>query len=343
MKLRRALAVTAAAAALAPAALLAGPAAYATEDTTPTPSSSAPEDPEPTEEPSESADPTGEPTQDPTGEPTQEPTGEPTDTPTTGDPTEDPTEEPTEGPTEEPTEEPTEGPTDEPTDEPTDPAECVDSKVDVDIKGLSGKIAAGSGWHKFSLTVLNASDSTLKELFFVAGASADKDGQNLFKTKQVEIQAYNPDDKSWESIGTEGYVVGVVGWADELKPDHFVDIPMRLNVKPGAPAGAGFSLGGSVYTDEDAECQGFGEVAYKFQIVAAGTSTGGTKPQTGGQVPALPEKPSKKDATKVTGELAETGSSSALPTIGLIGGLTVVAGAGVVFAVKRRKGEGATA
>lgn len=39
----------------------------------------------------------------------------------------------------------------------------------------------------------------------------------------------------------------------------------------------------------------------------------------------------------VSGSLAETGSSSALPMIGLVGGVAVVAGAGAVFVVRRRK------
>ncbi|MEI5102115.1 LAETG motif-containing sortase-dependent surface protein [Streptomyces sp. PmtG] len=37
-----------------------------------------------------------------------------------------------------------------------------------------------------------------------------------------------------------------------------------------------------------------------------------------------------------TGSLAETGSSSALPAIGLVGGAAVVVGAGAVFVVRRR-------
>ncbi|MFC7513108.1 LAETG motif-containing sortase-dependent surface protein [Streptomyces thermocarboxydus] len=40
---------------------------------------------------------------------------------------------------------------------------------------------------------------------------------------------------------------------------------------------------------------------------------------------------------KVTGSLAETGSNSALPVIGLVGGAAVVAGAGALFVVRRRK------
>lgn len=113
----------------------------------------------------------------------------------------------------------------EPSDTPEpEPSECQDSKVDVSISGLPGKIAAGSGWHKFSLNVLNNSKSTLNELGFFAGASSDKEGDDLFQSKKVQLQAYNEDTKAWEDVDSEGYAVGYVGYTDELKPDYEVDI-----------------------------------------------------------------------------------------------------------------------
>ncbi|MFE1292590.1 LAETG motif-containing sortase-dependent surface protein [Streptomyces sp. NPDC058751] len=218
-----------------------------------------------------------------------------------------------------------------------EPSDCSDSKVQVSINGLPGKIAAGSGWHKFSLDVLNNSDSTLTDLGFFAGASPDANGEDMFKTKQVQLQAYNPDAKVWEDVEEDGKAVGFVGYTDELKPDYEVDIPLRINVKSSAPVGAGFSLGASIYGDADAECVGYGEVAYKFQIVKAGTDTGGTKPQGGGKVPVSDKPADKSNTPQVDGSLAETGSSSALPMIGLAGGIAVVAGAGALVVVRRRK------
>lgn len=223
-----------------------------------------------------------------------------------------------------------------------EPSECSDSKVDVSITGLPGKIAAGSGWHKFSLNVLNNSDSTLSDLGFFAGASSDKAGEDLFQSKKVQLQAYNPDDKTWEDVDSEGYAVGYVGYTDSLKPDYEVDIPLRINVHSSAPVGAGFSLGASIYGDADAECTGYGEVAYKFQIVSSGTDTGGTKPQEGGKVPVSDKPADKSNTPQVDGSLAATGSSSALPMIGLAGGIAVVAGAGALVVVRRRK-SGASA
>ncbi|MFF1657098.1 LAETG motif-containing sortase-dependent surface protein [Streptomyces sp. NPDC058255] len=331
MKLRRAMAVAAATAVIAPLALLSAPVAFATDES-PTPTATAPA----TETPGESTSPT--PTQtETTPAPDTSPTATESATttpPASGTPTPSDTATSPAPSTSAPEESPSPDP---------EPSECEDSKVDVSITGLPGKIAAGSGWHKFSLNVLNNSDSTLTELGFFAGASSDKAGDNLFQSKKVQLQAYNPDDKVWEDVDSGGYAVGFVGYTDELKPDYEVDIPLRINVKSSAPVGAGFSLGASIYGDADGECTGFGEVAYKFQIVAAGTDTDGTKPEEGGKVPVSDKPADKSNTPQVDGSLAETGSSSALPIIGLVGGLAVVAGAGAVFVVRRRKSGDVTA
>lgn len=323
MKLRRAMAVAAATAVIAPVALLSAPAAFATE--TPTaetsPSAEAPSATSSTPAAGESTPATAETAPATTSSSPSSPAATPS-TPATS---------PSET-AEEPDEEV--------------PGFCEDDKIDVSIKGLPGKIAAGSGWHKFTLNVYNSSDATLTDLVYFAGASADKNGEKLFKSKKVQLQAYDPESKTWEDLSNPlGEAVGFVGYSDSLEPEFEVDLPLRINVKSSAPVGAGFSLGASIYTDADAQCDGFGEVSYKFQIVKAGTDTGGTEPQEGGKAPVPTEKPSSGTDTgaKVEGNLATTGSSSMLPTIGIAGGIAIVAGAGVVFAVKRRRSGDATA
>ncbi|MFH9003867.1 LAETG motif-containing sortase-dependent surface protein [Streptomyces afghaniensis] len=324
MKLRRAMAAAAATAVIAPVALLAAPAAYATDGTTPSPSTPASESA--TQTPPASSPPASESaTQTP---PASSPPASESATQTPPASSPPASESATPAPS---TSEPEESESPDP-----EPSVCEDTKVDVSISGLPGKIAAGSGWHKFSLNVLNNSDSTLNDLDFFAGASPDKNGEELFSSKQVQLQAWDPQDKIWVDLNEGGYAVGYVGYTDELKPDYEVNIPLRLNVKPSAPVGAGFSLGATIYGDNDAECTGFGDVSYKFQIVSAGTDTGGTKPQEGGKAPVTDDKPSG-NTPEVTGSLAETGSSSALPMISLVGGAAVVAGAGAIFVVRRRK------
>ncbi|WP_436800999.1 LAETG motif-containing sortase-dependent surface protein [Streptomyces coeruleorubidus] len=317
------MAAAAATAVIAPVALLAAPAAYATDETTPTPSPSVSESaPETSPSPSTSVSESAPETSPSPSTSVSESAPETSPSPSTSV---------SESAPEPSTSAPEESETPDP-----EPSVCEDTKVDVSITGLPGKIAAGSGWHKFSLNVANNSDSTLNDLDFFAGASPDKNGEELFSSKQVQLQAWDPQDKIWVDLNEGGYAVGYVGYTDELKPEYEVNIPLRLNVKPSAPVGAGFSLGATIYGDNDDECIGFGDVSYKFQIVAAGTDTGGTKPTEGGKAPVTDEKPSG-NTPEVTGSLAETGSSSALPMISLVGGAAVVAGAGAIFVVRRRK------
>ena len=321
MKLRRALAAAAATAAIAPLALLSAPAAFASEDTSSPSVSGSPSD---TSSVSASASPSqsASSSTSASASASQSASSSASSSASQSAPATPPSQ------------------SSEPSDEPSGPAgECTDSKADVSISGLPGKIAAGSGWHKFPLNVANNSNSPLENLIFFAGASADKSGDGLFKSKQVQLQAWNPDSKKWENLNEGGYAVGYVGTADELKPDYEIDIPMRVNVTSSAPVGAGFSLGATIYDDNAEKCTGYGEIAYKFQIVAAGTDTDGTKPQEGGKAPVTNTKPSSS-TPEVTGTLASTGSSSALPTIALVGGVAVVAGGGVMFAVRRRKAGG---
>lgn len=334
MKLRRAMAIAAATAVIAPATFLAAPAAYATPDPSASTSATVSESPSSSESTIES--PSASVSESASESPSTSPSESVSKSPSSSvsesvSPSNSSSAPASPSPSTSASEEP--------------PAECNDSAVDVSISGLPGKIAAGSGWHKFSMNVHNTSDTTLTDLAYFAGAAGDELGEELFKSKHVELQAYDPETKSWEGLeGPEGEAVGFVGWSDELKPDYEVTLPLRLNVKAAAPVGAGFSLGASLYSSGDGECEGFGEVAYKFQIVKAGTDTGGTKPQEGGKVPVTTEKPSKGTSGGVVeGSLAETGSSSVVPTIGIIGGIAVVAGAGVVFTMKRRRANGATA
>nr|WP_240449084.1 LPXTG cell wall anchor domain-containing protein [Streptomyces harenosi] len=334
------MAAAAATAVIAPVALLAAPAAYAEGPSDASPSATASESSTPTGDPSTSPAPSGS-AGDSTSTPSQSPSSP---APSTSAPSASASEtapEPSGSAT--PT---TPAPTTSAPEESESPdvPECKDSKVDVDIKGLPGKIAAGSGWHKFSLNVVNNSDATLRDLSYLAGASSDKDGEDLFTTDRVQLQAWDPEAEVWQDLNVVGYAIGYVGHTPELEAGYEVDIPLRINVTSKAPVGAGFSLGATIYGDSDGACTGYGDVSYEFQIVAAGTDTEGTRPAEGGRAPVADSKtkPAVTTSPQVTGTLAATGSSSALPVIGLVGGVAVVAGAGAVFAVRRRKaGAGA--
>ncbi|MFI2778242.1 LAETG motif-containing sortase-dependent surface protein [Streptomyces sp. ALB3] len=333
MKLRRTLAIAAATAVIGPVVLLSAPAAFADPETTTAETTSPTPAVTPSETPSETASPENTESASPSATPSATESSEGT-TPETASPSATATA--SESASATPT------PTASETDEEEEPGEdeelgeCEPHPLDLAINGLSGKIARGSGWDRFTFNIYNDSKSTVKNVAFFAGAAADKAGEKLFTTKQVRLQALNEAEGTWEDVEDFGGASsGYVGETDAIKPGYEVDIDLRLKVEAGAPVGAGFSLGGGLVFGEDFEdmpC--FTDVAYKFQIVDAGDADG-TKPQEGGKVPVPDTKPAG-GTNKVTGSLAETGSSSSTTMFALAGGAAVVLGAGAMFVVRRR-------
>lgn len=337
MKLRRALVTAAATAAIAPLALLSAPAAFATAGDTASTETSATPEASPGESDAEATPPA-------TGSASPEaPGSESPSAPATkpgGEKSPSALQSPSTSQSPSPSASTSAEPSGKPSQEPDEPEICEDSKVDVTFSGLPGEIAKGSGWHAFTLKYTNNSKSTITDLDLFAAVAPYADGRELFSSKQVALQVKNPETGVWEALDLDGESVDYLGYASTLKPDHEISIPLRLNVTSKAPVGAGFTLGAGVYTDTEDDCLAAGEGSYKFQIVAAGTDTSGTKPQEGGSIPVPEKKPAEGSVPEVTGSLAETGSDSSLPVIALAGGIAIVAGAGVVFALRRRGNSG---
>ncbi|MFF1694347.1 LAETG motif-containing sortase-dependent surface protein [Streptomyces sp. NPDC058257] len=337
MKLRRVMAAAAATAAIAPIALLSAPAAFATDgDTTPPPSSTAPASETPPSTPDET--PPTTPAETPPTTPAETPpTTQPGTTPPieTGKPTTEPPE--TDDPTEEPTEEPSQCPVDE---DGTD----ADSKLEIALSGLPGKIVAGSGWHQFKLTAANPTDEDLGEVQWLAAVDkfTDSEKEKDWLANYAQIQYFNPDSKAWESIADE-VTGGLYFGTTELGAKDKVDIKLRLDISAKAPTGDGYALGLGGYLDSEQNCVHESFSYYEFTVLKPGSDNeapGKAEENEGDKKPSAGKKP--QGGAKViptTGNLAETGSSSALPTIGLVGGLAVIAGAGAVFVVRRKKAD----
>lgn len=325
MKLRRAMALAAATAVIAPATFLAAPAAFATESPTPTPTASEPAAPSTSESPSAPETPSS---------PATTPSAE---TSTSSSPATTPSA---------PASSPATTPSPSTSVSPTDPVDECDSfsdnnKVVTELRGLPSKVVAGSGWVNFTYRVTNKS----KKDFNAVEAYVDLlaiDGEKFedssrFLTLQWQIGG------EWKAISIEDGYFGTTG---KLKPGEYADAKLRLMVDAKAPAGFGAAFTTGVHIDGKGGCE-FGEtMIFEFDILAAGTKPGdvddaegkpgdkpGNKPAPQGDLEELP----------VSGNLAETGSSSILPTVGIAGGIAVVAGAGVVFAMKRRRSGDATA
>lgn len=370
MKLRRALAIAAATAAIAPAALLAAPAAYA-EDTAATQSetgttagSQEPGDPADSAAPAPGAsqpeDASGDSDADAPADGTpadEDSTGEaPAGTSSTG-------EEPLDDKTT--TNADTGGSEDDGKDEdeedPLDPlpyCEEVDENFEeqalsAELSGLPGKIVAGGGWTNFSLTVTNTSETDLKEVAFYAVVENWEVDESKWLSPHVDLEFRNPVSGQWESIGDDEWAGGYFWGVDVMKSEDFVKTDLRVDIHKTAPAGDSWSFGTGAYLTDIAGQECIAENAgdeRSFTVLEPGTGVGnpgeaepgdgkpedkGPNPKPQGEVKELP----------VTGNLAETGSSSMLPTIAAIGGAAMVAGAAAVLVVRRRRIEdmGATA
>ncbi|MET8895372.1 LAETG motif-containing sortase-dependent surface protein [Streptomyces albogriseolus] len=345
MKLRRALAAAAATAAIVPAALLAAPAAHATDPTsaasatqsTQTTPTTAPAETESTESGTGEQD--GQPEQD-TDE-TENGSGD-----EEGNGTDD-----SASPSPSTTASPSASTSPSPSPSVSTPAEedpelCVDENgestagLSEDLRsGLSGlpeTIVAGSGWTTFSFDVSNRGDEEIKDIKPLIGVAAIGWEDVRDYSGQITVQAYDKASGKWNTLaGAAGE--GATFAAFSLGAGQSVSYQLRLSVSGKVPDALGLTGGFAEYSDTEGcwvadDPNGW---IYFFDILAAGSEAGDpddAKPQTGG-VKEL----DKVSEVKVTGSLAETGSSSALPVIGLVGGVAVVAGAGALFVVRRRK------
>jgi LPXTG-motif cell wall-anchored protein len=334
MKLRRALVVAAATAAIAPLALLSAPTAFADGEPTSTPSASAPAStpeatPTPTTTPSDTPEPNAA-TATTTATSTAKSTATSTDT-ATATATSTATE------TAEPTDEPSACPVD---DDGVDP----DSALTLDVSGLPGKVVAGSGWHTFSLTAANHSDQALGDVQWLAAVDnySESDDEDDWLNTYAQLQYLNPDTKAWESIADEvgnGFFFGET----ELGAKETVAIKLRVNIGAKAPVGDAYTIGFGGYVDEEKDCVHSAFAYYDFTVLKPGsgnTDPGEAKPGKGDKPAGGKQPQGGADDIPANGSLAETGSSSALPTIGLVGGVAIVAGAGAVFTVRRRRNNG---
>ncbi|MEU0686905.1 hypothetical protein [Streptomyces uncialis] len=252
----------------------------------------------------------------------------------------------------------------EPTEDPGDYPRCdeidedyEETALETKISGLPGKIVAGTGWHEFTLTTTNTSRADLNEVAFYAEVeNFEIDDPSRFLSPYVSLQFFDVEDKEWREVrdtyvGENGelsewagaYFTGV----DTMKPQDYVTSKLRLDIRKNAPAGDGYAFGSGGYLDtvEGQQCaaESFGTDAY-FTVLTPGSSVddpGVAKPGDGEGGKPKPGPVTKPQGVvnqqPVTGNLAATGSSSALPMIGLFGGITVVAGGAAVFIARKRK------
>jgi LPXTG-motif cell wall-anchored protein len=351
MKIRRALAVAAATAVLAPVTLLSSPAAFAAPSPTPEAGESTPA----TQEEPRTAPEAEQPAPAPAPDEEQE----------KGKPATEEGEEKlaAEGEKEEPAEGAVSPTATAPAPSPSATAPAggctgrdwtnTDKNLRVLPAGLPSKIVVGSGFHYFKVNVENKGDKAYERVDLgLFAAQVDDDG--WFTTAEhFTLQFKNPETAVWTDIHvsvTDDDFVGHIGYTGIRAKESF-SIDVRLSVAKTARPGYAAAYGTGVYADDKGNCV-FSEVSsYNwFEVLPAGTDAGKpneakpneAKPRTGGEKPVR-TKPVGNTPIKPEGTLAQTGSDSDLPVIATIGGVAILAGAGVVFALGRRRKSDTTA
>ncbi|MFV0126341.1 hypothetical protein ACLGI4_01215 [Streptomyces sp. HMX112] len=363
MKLRRAMALAAATAVMSPAALLAAPAAYATDgttstttgttggtDTTTDPAGKPADGTRPAEdtEPAEGVKPAEGTGPAEGGTPAGEPAGKPAEDTKPAEPTEPGAGGTSTKPAAKPGTDPEPAGDTEPADPEDDSADgvlaCEEASIKVSLGGFPNKIVAGSGWKTFTFDVENTGKGNIESLdvYTVAGYKDnvvnDKEG-DLLLGKYAHFEYKDPESGEWvDDLAGSGMNNGVFFASISLDAGETATIELRLRIDKAAPAGDGLAIAAGGYMTGE-ECFENGDM-YPFAVVKAGAAGSGdvedSKPT--GQKPRPDVKPQgEARPIPVEGNLAETGSSSMLPAIGITGGIAVVAGAGVMFALKRRR------
>ncbi|MBT2492550.1 LPXTG cell wall anchor domain-containing protein [Streptomyces sp. ISL-96] len=217
----------------------------------------------------------------------------------------------------------------------------AESALQLDINGLPGKIVAGSGWHTFNMTASNTTDKALGEVRWVAFVDnySESENEDDWLSEHSQLQYLDPNTKTWKSIADFEFM-----GKTELGAKDVVDIQLRLNIDADAPAGDSFAIGFGAYLDADEECYRESVGFWEFSVLAPGAGNptpGEPKPMDPPKQPAQPVSPKEPQGgvkeIAVTGSLAETGSSSAVPMFALAGGAAVAVGVGAMFVVRRRQ------
>lgn len=217
-----------------------------------------------------------------------------------------------------------------------DGEDCVpEARLTTVVTGLPSTVVAGTKVD-FKLRVTNGTDKTMdKVLPFAYVHATDRSG--LKSTDDlVHLQWSSASSSKWKTVDNKHYMDAI----SPLKAGAHADIKMRLKVDASAPAGNGVTFVAGDYFNDNGTCGGNPDLeGYEFLIAAAGSRPGkvdDAKPST--TKPNTSDVKTQSSASRpVSGSLAATGSSSAMPQLALASGAAMAIGGGAVFLVRRRK------
>ncbi|MGC9500796.1 hypothetical protein [Streptomyces sp. WG7] len=227
------------------------------------------------------------------------------------------------------------------------------------VTGLPSEVVAGTTVG-FTLRVTNGTERTLTvdPLVFVHATGEHSGGKN-----PLEVKWSTGSD--WQALTGDGPEhIGPVG---TLKPGGRSDVRLRMRIDSAARATDALALFASDASDAYKPCVHGPMKRYEFKILPAGSKPGavdeatpgrpggnddkrpdtaapgtgtGTGPSAQGgapQQPAQTQAQAQATGADTAGNLAKTGTSSAMAPLAVTSAVAVALGAGTVFAIRRRK------
>jgi len=230
---------------------------------------------------------------------------------------------------------------------PCSPGHAANSVLDLSVKGLPARIAAGSGRHTFTLHVSNPTSTSIGEVNAAVSVNNSSDSENAkdwLRTYTV-LEYWDADSNKWlslkDEVGSDGAAqygdTGLIFGYTTLKAHEYADVKFRMEIDAKAPTGHGYAIGGATYVDTKKNCYHGSNVEYGFVVLAPGEKGGGSAEGHETTAPTAAGPQGGTSNIPVTGSLAETGSSPALPVIAAVGGSAVVVGTGTVITMRRRR------
>lgn len=208
---------------------------------------------------------------------------------------------------------------------------------------LPAKVVAGTTVD-FSFTVANATDRTLDVDPMVFFRLVAKNQEQHF----MKVQWSN--GTGWQTLDPQGSHLASV---TAMKPGARTDVKLRMTLEAKAPATKAFALFAGDASDAYNPCVLGPMKRYDFAVLPAGSKSGTIGDAKPGKVAdrdrpapkpraAAPQDTHAEPASALAADssLAETGSSPAVPQLGLAGGAAVLLGTGAVVAVRRHRGTG---
>ncbi|MEU3556433.1 hypothetical protein [Streptomyces fragilis] len=211
---------------------------------------------------------------------------------------------------------------------------AIDKGLSTAVTGLPAAYVAGSGWDEFRLTVTNRTGKELDRLWFDVSVELG--------AAEVEYL----DEGGWtDEFRWEGDTASFGGYAEDVAAGESLVSDLRVRVRAGVQSDESFVVGGALYQGADDTCFHNGDT-YDFVVLPAGTSTPSQTPSPSAS-PSVTSSPSPSASHSgtgaspqggggTTGNLAATGSDRALGLVGAAGAAAVVLGGGAVLVTRRR-------